>query len=79
MAKKVEPSAAPKLVYSTDRVAIVRAARGQGMTDEQILLSLVANEYGSAARRKILKEWAPALSLTEQEALALARRAGILK
>ena len=69
----------PKLVYSTDRVAIVRAALENGLTQQEIIASLTANEYGVAARTRIIKDWAPALSLTEEEALALARRAGIIK
>jgi hypothetical protein len=69
----------PKLVYSTDRVAIVRAARASGFNNELILLALTENEYGRSARIRIIKDCASALSLTEAEALAVARRLGIIK
>jgi hypothetical protein len=69
----------PKLVYSTDKVAIVRQARQTGMSDGEILAALVANEYGNRAREKIIREWAPALAMTVNEALEFARRTGLVR
>jgi hypothetical protein len=68
----------PRLVYSTDKVAVVRQARNVGMSDQEILSALVANEFGKRTREKIIREWAPALGLTADEALQLARRASLV-
>lgn len=68
-----------KLVYSDDRVAVIRLARERGHSDAQILSALVANEFGDRARLAIIDDWAPALGLTREEARAIARRAGLIK
>jgi len=65
------------LRYSTDKVAIVREARKRGIADPQILTALCRSEVASE-RRRIIREWAPALGLTEDEAIALARAAGLV-
>lgn len=66
------------LRYTTDRVAIVREARKRGMGDGEILAALCQAEVASE-RRRIVREWAPALGLTEPESLAVARSAGLIK
>ncbi len=66
-----------KLVYSSDRAAIVRKAREQGLTDAQILGALVSNEYSARTKRKIVREWAKHLGLTEGEAEDAAKKAGL--
>ncbi len=63
--------------YSSDRVAIVREARKRGMTDGEILRSLCRSE-SVQERRRIVREWAAALGLTELEALSVARREGVI-
>ena len=67
-----------KLVYSTDRGEIVKRAREHGMTDAQVLKSLVANEYGVRVKQKIIREWAQHLGLTAKEAEEIAKKAGVL-
>ena len=66
------------LRYSSDRTEIVRLARERGLSDGEILKALLANEYGQRARAQIVREWAEVLGLSEEEALAIARRAGLL-
>ena len=66
------------LVYSTDRAYIVRLAREKGLTDAEILTSLVQNEFGDKTRRKIIREWATHLGLSEEEALQLAKGTGLI-
>jgi hypothetical protein len=68
----------PGLRYTNDRALIVRVARQKGLTDKQILKALVANEYGEAARRGIIRDWAEALGLTEKEALQVAKEEGLI-
>ncbi|MBI2898369.1 MAG: hypothetical protein HYY06_32765 [Deltaproteobacteria bacterium] len=68
----------PRLRYSTDKVAIVRAARANGMSDGEILLALCRGER-EATRRRIVREWAAPLGLTAEEALAQARKVGIVR
>jgi hypothetical protein len=57
---------------------MVRLARERGLTDAQILTVLVANEYGAAKRRALIREWAAALGLSEEEALLIAKKAGLI-
>lgn len=68
-----------RLVYSTDKTEIVRKARAVGMSDAQIIRHLVANEYGEQARKRIIQIWAKALGLTNEAALAVAKRAGLIR
>lgn len=67
-----------KLRYSSDRVAIVRAARAKGMSNEEILEAACRGEI-AAERRRIVREWAAPLGMTEDEALALARKVGVVR
>jgi len=56
----------------------VRLARERGLSDEQILKALLANEYGHRVRVQIVREWAGILGLSEDQAIAIARRCGLL-
>ena len=63
--------------FTTDRPAIVKAARNQGKSDAQIL-SLACSGRVYAERRQIIKEWASPLGLTEAQALDLAQKESII-
>ncbi len=67
-----------RLVYSTDPKEVVKAARAHGFSDREILELLTANEYGVRAKKDIIRKYAAALGLSEEEALAEARKAGIV-
>ncbi|HYO71267.1 MAG TPA: hypothetical protein VEU33_34825 [Archangium sp.] len=77
--KKRKDKSLPRLVYSTDKQAIVKQARAAGLPTGKILSALVSGEYGVQAKLKIVREWAPSLGLSEDEAMLEAKKAGILK
>ena len=71
------PKLPPGLRYTNDRAMIIRIAREKGLSDKEILKQLVAGEVASE-RRRIIREWANDLGLTEDEALRVAREAGLI-
>jgi len=67
------------LRYTDDHKAIIKLARSKGLSDEEILKALVANEYGDGARLQIVLKFAPFLGLSEEDAREVAAKSGLIR
>jgi hypothetical protein len=61
-----------------NKLRLIKAAREANMSDADILREVLANEYGSERRRKLVVEWGELLGLSASEALRLAHASGLI-
>jgi hypothetical protein len=61
-----------------NKLRLIKAARRIGMSDVEVLRDVLANEFGSERRRKLVVEWGELLGLTASEALRLAHASGLI-
>jgi hypothetical protein len=59
-------------VYNSDRAALIRQARSQGLNNEQIVKKICENRAHEEVRG-LAKVWAPLLDLTETNFYKIAR------
>jgi len=57
---------------------LIKAARDTGMTDREILESVLRGVFGGNERRKMVVEWGELLGLEPSDALRLAFEAGLI-
>lgn len=67
------------LRYTDDKRELIRLAREKGLSDEEILTALVANEYGDRKRLEIILSFAPYLGLSDPDARDLATQSGLIR
>jgi hypothetical protein len=67
------------LRYTDDKKELIRLARDKGLSNEEIMKALVANEYGDQKRLQIILDYAPYLDLTDADARALVVRSGLVR
>ena len=61
-----------------NKLRLIKIAREVGMSDNDILREVLAGEYGSERRRRLVVEWGELLGLKASEALRLAHASGLL-